>query len=586
LYRDRLGWTTVTPDGQYLLGAGFQGVQLFDLANRRLLIGAGLSQRDLSNLIDSPPEPGHMTVLSSNGKQVAFRYANGQIRIQPFSSEGQASDLGKSKVLLENDAFADGLPFGWSADDREVFALLTGKDHTYKIAAISVSNGAVRIIRSLDWRWPNRLSLSPDGRYIAYDAPLARDSSNRDIFLAPTNGGSETPIVQNPARDALPVWTPDGKAIVFVSDRSGAVGLWVAQLADGKPQGPARAIRPQVGPLWPIGFTRDGSFYYNTGGRIGPNDLYTAEVDLSAGTVSATQIVGRRGANKSPAYSPDGKRLAYLSQQNASFFEPNGPHGGWTIIVRTLASGEEREIPSVAAGQSGLSWFPDGQSLVYTGPSDLSGRSSLHRIDLNTGKELITSATSVDASSPTVVSPDGKKVYYSVTPMTQVDGGARNTGRVQAIIAYEVDAQREVELFRGKVRGGRLDLSPDGNQLVFWVTDVGFGGNFRLMAASGGLSRVLPSSVPGSVVQWSADGKSLLLQASGGPRGQRPQQQVGTLWRLPTDGGEPQSIGTTTYPPIAAIRPDGKQIARTGASAINQRSEIWVDPNILTDIKR
>ena len=341
------------------------------------------------------------------------------------------------------------------------------EDKTNVIAAISTASGSFRRIKLLEWRWPDKLSLSPDGRYIAYDALLAKDSTNRDIFLLSTDG-SEAPLVQHPARDATPVWTPDGNAVVFTTDRSKATELWMIQVADGKPKGTPELLRPKerrapAGPIFPIGFSADGSFYYSAGSTLF-SDVYTAEVDLAAETVTRPEArldSSFAGRNAGSAYSPDGKSLAYFSRRGATFnISPWGENYGFlTIVVRTLATGrEEREIPTIFTSASSPAWMPNGQSLVFAGHTDADLREtySLHQIDLNTGKDLIN--RTVSAVLGVTVSPEGKEIYYTD------DNPAR-------IMVYDVESERETELFKGPLRlanwGPNMVLSPDGQQIAF-----------------------------------------------------------------------------------------------------------------------
>ena len=81
-----------------------------------------------------------------------------------------------------------------------------------------------------------------------------------------------------------------------------------------RPRGPATQLKKDVRPLFPLGFSRDGSFYYRTD-EPQHTDVYTAEIDLASGVVSNPQSLDKLSRlSSNPAYSPDGKRLAYFSQ--------------------------------------------------------------------------------------------------------------------------------------------------------------------------------------------------------------------------------------------------------------------------------
>ena len=69
-------------------------------------------------------------------------------------------------------------------------------DGTNQIALVSVADGAARILKSLAWRYPESLSFSSDGRYVAYTLPAGRDSGQHDVFLLEIDGSREPSLVE------------------------------------------------------------------------------------------------------------------------------------------------------------------------------------------------------------------------------------------------------------------------------------------------------------------------------------------------------------------------------------------------------
>ena len=70
------------------------------------------------------------------------------------------------------------------------------------------------------------LDVSPDGRTIVFELL-------GDLYTMPAAGGAATRLTSGPAFDSQPRWSPDGKRIVFLSDRSGAENIWLCD-ADGR----------------------------------------------------------------------------------------------------------------------------------------------------------------------------------------------------------------------------------------------------------------------------------------------------------------------------------------------------------------
>jgi Tol biopolymer transport system component len=83
------------------------------------------------------------------------------------------------------------------------------------------------------------VAYSPDSRWLAYHRVL---QGRRDVWVVPAAGGPPVNFTDDPAMDAQPQWTPDGKAISFISDRGNSWGIWVAPFRDGRRTGEPRCL--------------------------------------------------------------------------------------------------------------------------------------------------------------------------------------------------------------------------------------------------------------------------------------------------------------------------------------------------------
>ena len=68
--------------------------------------------------------------------------------------------------------------------------------------------------------------FSPDGQFVAYDLPSADAGNQRDVYVMAVDGSREIPAVIDPNQDIVMGWSPDGKFLLFASDRSGSMSLW------------------------------------------------------------------------------------------------------------------------------------------------------------------------------------------------------------------------------------------------------------------------------------------------------------------------------------------------------------------------
>lgn len=128
-------------------------------------------------------------------------------------------------------------------------------------------------------RWLREPALSPDGKSIAF-------SYKGDIFTVPATGGNALQITSNPAYEGTPVWTPDGKQIVFVSTREGGDDIFITSATGGTP----RRLTTHSGNEKPLTFLNDSILLFNASNLVGKNtarapfltQIYTLNINKPA----------------------------------------------------------------------------------------------------------------------------------------------------------------------------------------------------------------------------------------------------------------------------------------------------------------
>jgi Tol biopolymer transport system component len=560
---------TPSPDGRYLSYVNWPTYELSIL---------DLTTGESRPLVGRSPEALGLpwfSTFSRDGQHVAYAWRNSGSNWYDLRVVGL--DGSDPHVVFSEDSVVYVHPAEWYPDGKSVLALVAMLDGSTRMARVSVTDSSFHVIKTFPFAWSG--SLSPNGQWIAYDAPQSDDSYERDILLLAADGSRETVLVRHMANDLYPAWTPDGKRIVFSSDRTGSLGLWKIEVADGRPVGSVTLVKPDLGRSWPLGFAEDGTYFYGVLNSI--QDVFMAELDVGTGEViSPPNVVRSRymGSNDRPALSHDGKYLAYVSERSSVPY-PRAL-GSWVITIRSLETGEEREIPLRLASlgrRAMLSWSPDGKSLLMPA-SDAEDQSGLYLIDVHTG-----------AASPVVQTPgettvwaaawsrDGNTVYYS---RLAIYGGASQ------VVAHELETGSERELYPGGANA--LAVSPDGMQLAL-IEYVGSPSRAQLLILpiDGGEPRELLAA-PGyyDVVDWHA-GLSWLPDGSGllyGKIARQGSSAVRELWCMSVVGGGSRKIDLAMEGGVWDVRlhPDGRRIAFAGGSPFEW--EVWVMENLLPPV--
>ena len=127
-------------------------------------------------------------------------------------------------------------PVDWSPDGTRIAVSYSTRDQASRIGLLSVSDGSVRVLKSVVWGGANDIEFSPDGKYLAYDLMRGDDLEGRDIFVLAADGSSETLLVNSGFNSVLG-WSADGKRVVFLRERNGNLDIWAAPVEGNKPQG-------------------------------------------------------------------------------------------------------------------------------------------------------------------------------------------------------------------------------------------------------------------------------------------------------------------------------------------------------------
>ncbi len=438
------------------------------------------------------------------------------------------------------------------------------------------------------------LDVSPDGKTIAFDLL-------GDIYTVPVIGGPATRIIGGMSFDSQPKFSPDGRSIAFLSDRTGVENLWIADADGGHPRAVSNdkptndAPEEMCSPSW----TADGQYLLVSKERAPDRTLGVFLYDRNGGTGirigSAPPPPPAPGENDGPprpapnrlgaVASPDGRFIYYSERMNRFSYNVRFPL--WQIHRFDRETGDVSTITDAQGSAMRPVLSPDGTLLVYA--TRFETKTGLRARNLETGDErwLIYPVTRDDqesvASRDTMPGyafmPDGKSVIVPIDgkiKRVEVESGRATDIPFTAHVQVDIAARL---LFENKVDDGptvRAKLvrwpavSPDGKHVVFsalnklWMMDLPSGKPQRLTDLAAG--EFMPA--------WSPDGRYIVFATW--------TKDGGELYRVTAvPGSHPEKLSRhTAYYAEPVFAPDGTKIVYlTGTRA----DQLYADLHAIED---
>lgn len=400
------------------------------------------------------------------------------------------------------------------------------------------------------------LDISPDGRRIVFDML-------GEIYELGTRGGNARPLITGLAFDSQPVFSPDGRHIAFVSDRSGNENLWVAD-ADGK--NPRQLSRLDdntefTSPAW----SPDGRFVYVSRVRPDRGHFEVWAYDIAGGSgLPVFQKNGRHALGV--VASPDGRHIYYASKSGR--FGSSDALPLWSIHRLNLENGDEETVITAQGSAMRPALSPDGQRLLYA--TRLKDATALRIRDLETGDDRLVaypvqldeqeSWSTLDLLPRHAFTPDGAAVIFSHEgriKRLELASGKITVVPLSADLVLDAgpSLRREIAEDEGPVRARLIrnpTQSPDGRKLVFsafarlYVMDLDKKGAAARRLTTGDLPEFQPA--------WSPDGKHVTFVTWTARDG-------GHIWRVKRDGGTPERLTRDpAYYSDPAFTPDGRAV--------------------------
>ena len=549
-------WSTITLDGRWMTN-----VDTGDVAVRDMSTG---KETRLTKAVS--PEYAKWAILSPDLRRVAYSWWSDKSNL--YQLRVVANTPGSThQVLLDNPEFSYFELIDWSRDGKSVLLSAAKPDQTWQLVWVSIQDGSVRPLKSLDWRQHQSVgNLSPDGRYIAYaalpvnpKAPMRlNEVKNTHIYILAADGSSETEVVKEAGLNGWPIWTADGSHVLFTSDRSGTFDLWSLPVQNGKAAGTASRVLADIGWQPMLGMTRSGSYLFQVADQVDYVNI--------TGAVGGPPQVTQRFFGVGAAWSPDGRSIAFKRH----YARNPETHD---LVVRSLETGDERKYTTTlgSTGRRGKpQWLHDGNSI---GDFISRGRGTAnvpYRVDLKTG-HFKPFSESLPELSPAdriayVVRRDLKDPEHVPDRIVKLDVA---TGEETQILALP------------KPGLAFVSLSPDGRTLAVRRSPEGETHLARVSTDGTGYREIYTMSWNprnrDNFLSWTRDSRSIVFPER--------HEDKWRIMRIPAEGGNPVYTGMEV---VGARQLPSFEFSPDGTIAFSSQEvgrSVWIVDNVLASLK-
>ncbi|GAB3178205.1 S41 family peptidase [Telluribacter humicola] len=454
----------------------------------------------------------YMPVWSRDGKSIAFasdRYGNFDVFVVP-------ADGGQPRRLTFHSA--DESPYDFIPDGKGVLFGAARQDVASnrqfptgsqpELYSVAIIGGRVEQVLSTP---AEDVRYSKDGSQLVYHDKKGGENTwrkhhtssiARDIWVYDVKSGKHTKLTTHNAEDRNPLFTEDGKKVVYLSERNGSFNVHQMSLAN-----PASSEALTTFKKHPVRFlsrANDGTLCFSYDG-----ELYTlkagakpqkVQVQISSDTRSNNeQVMAVSGGARDMAVSPNGKEVAYIFRGE--------------VFVSSVEGGVTKRITNTPEQERSVSFSSDGKALLYA--SERGNSWKIYETRMSRSEEPYFYASTVLKETPIIenskenyqpeYSPDGKEIAFVEDRMTL---------KVYNIASKKVRTLlTDKELFSMRDNDQYFQWSPDSQWMLFDYSVPGMAsGEIGIIAADGKgkVTNLTQSGFQDYRAKWVNGGKMML----------------------------------------------------------------------------
>ncbi len=207
----------------------------------------------------------------------------------------------------------------------------------------------IKVLDAPDSKGDGYPAVSPSGKHIAFYSKYD-DYKTWSIHTADLDGKNIRRLTHvKHVWDSAPVWSPDGKTIVFAREYKDSNGDWHEEMwlmnADGTEKSQIKALEGRSPE-----FMQDGRLLFQS--KASPSQISIANIDGS----NIIQLTNDDTNNMSPKVSPDGSQIAYLSNRD----------GNQEVYTMSLDGSNQKRLTSNDIQEWGPAWSTDGTKVFFS----------------------------------------------------------------------------------------------------------------------------------------------------------------------------------------------------------------------------
>jgi dipeptidyl aminopeptidase/acylaminoacyl peptidase len=417
--------------------------------------------------------------------------------------------------------------------------------------------------------------VSPDGKLVAYvvgTVDLAGNRTTSDIWLLSTSGGEPRPLTAAKKSDRHPRWSPDGRCVLFESNRSGATQLWVINIHGGEARQLTNLSTGASDGIW----SRDGKHIAFVS-AVWPefshkpfkesDDFNKKRADEKSKNPVQAKVFTRLFLRHWDDYVEDKRQHLFVVDVDAKDGECRAEGE-----PRDVTPGDRDANPTSSTFAIGddFTFSPDGKYLLYTAvPAKNEAWSTNYdicRVSLDGGKPECLTKDNLAADGSPRFSPNGRLLVY------RAQKRAGNEADRWELMLVETDAGGAL---LGKPRSAtvKFDSSvedfvwgPDSNTVFFTAEDKATTPIWELSLDDGDIKHFHKGNTNGSL---SISGDGNIMAFTNAALDHPPEVRLASYKKL---GGKGTSVNATVLADLDLPRPESVTVKGAGGEAM----QMWI----------